>query len=76
MNMKQNIILSLQGVSYLYGELPAGEQEAFHNQRIIHTWLYDEIEECREMAREITKAKVSPSITTLKNILAYSKKVY
>ncbi len=76
MSTNPTITLSLHGISYAYGELSGMEREEFKLQKIINSWLYEEVEENRKLRHEIDNSQLNPNISTLKNILAYSKKVY
>jgi hypothetical protein len=76
MKMNPTISLSLHGISYVYGELSREERNDFKSQKIINSWLYEEVEENKKLKCQIESNQLNPSISSLKNILAYSKNVY
>ncbi|MFN0050458.1 MAG: hypothetical protein ACKVOU_15155 [Cytophagales bacterium] len=76
MKMNPTISLSLRGISYVYDELSSEERQDFKSQKIINSWLYEEVEENKSLKYQIENSQLNPSISSLKNILAYSKNVY
>jgi len=74
--MNPTITLSLHGISYVYGELSSAERGEFQLQKVLNSWLYEEVVENEQLRHEIDSSQLNPNISTLKNILAYSKKVY
>lgn len=77
MNKSPNVTpLNLHSISYVYDELSNQERGEFKLQKILNSWLYEEVEDFRRIKHEIDSSQLNPNISTLKNILAYSKKVY